>query len=89
MTFKLYNFNTLKDIQIKFKLTMSKLYESGKHLPKDLQIATFLHGMEKTYCQWVFAKQYLIRGKRADNHLLTVDDLIAKLLNELCTNIQL
>ncbi|MCJ1344015.1 hypothetical protein MMC31_002215 [Peltigera leucophlebia] len=46
MTSKLSDFNALQDFQIDFKSTLSKLHENGEPLPKDLQIAAFLHGVE-------------------------------------------
>ena len=87
MTSKLNNFNNLQDFQINFKLTLSKLYDSGKPLLKDLQIAALLHGVEKTFNQWAFAKQFTIRGKRTDDPLPTVDDLTAKLMDKYRANV--
>lgn len=88
MTSKLSDFNTLQDFQIDFKSTLSKLHESGEPLPKDLQIAAFLHGVEETYSQWAFAKQSTIRGKGADDSLPTVDDLTAELMDESRANVR-
>ena len=87
MTSKLSAFNTLQDFQIDFKSTLSKLHESGEPLPKDLQIAAFLHGVEETYSQWAFAKRFTIRGKGTDDPLPTVDDLTAELMDKSRANV--
>ena len=88
MTSKLSDFNNLQDFQIDFKSTLSKLHESGEPLPKDLQIAAFLHGVEETYSQWAFAKRSTIRGKGTDDPLPTVDDLTAELMDESRANVR-
>ena len=88
MTSKLSDFNTLQYFQIDFTLTLSKLHESGEPLPRDLQIAAFLHGVEETYSQWAFAKRSTIRGKGAGDPLPTVDNLTAELMDESRVNVR-
>lgn len=87
MSSKLSNFNNFQNFQIDFKSTLNKLHKSSKPLPKDLQIVGFLHEVEKTYSQWLFAKQSTIRGKETDDSLLTVDDLTAEFMDKLQANV--
>lgn len=47
MISKLSNFNTLQDIQINFKLTLSKLYKSSNLLPKYSKLQYFYIGWTK------------------------------------------
>ena len=82
MTTKLNEYPSVKEYQLNFKSILQKLYESGAPLPKDLQLAAFLHGLEETYSQWAFAKRFTIRSKAKDKDLLTIEDLTAKLLDE-------
>ena len=39
--------------------------------------------MEETYSQWAFARRSIVRSKAKDKDLPTIDDLTAKLLDEL------
>ena len=87
MIFKFKAFNTLQDFYIDFKSTLSKLDKSSKLISKDLQTAVFLHGVEKTYSQWAFAKQSIIQDIKIDDSLLTVDKLTVKFIDKLQTNI--
>ncbi len=82
MTTKLNEYPSVEEYQLNFKSTLRKLHESGAFLPKDLQFAAFLHGVEETYSQWAFAKRSTIRSKAKDEDLTTIEDLTAELLDE-------
>ena len=83
MTTKLNGYPSFEEYQLNFKSTLRKLHESeAPPLPKDLQLAAFLHGVEETYGQWAFAKRSTIRSKAKEEDLPTVDDLTAELLDE-------
>lgn len=49
MTTKLNEYSSVKEYQLNFKLTLQKLHKSEAPLPKDLQFAAFLYGMEEVY----------------------------------------
>ena len=82
MTTKLKEYPSVEEYQLNFKSTLQKLHESGAPLPKDLQLASFLHGVEETYSQWAFAKRSTIRSKAKDEDLPTTEDLTAELVDE-------
>ena len=48
MTTTLNEYPSVEEYQLNFKSTLWKLHESGASLPKDLQFAAFLHGVEET-----------------------------------------
>ncbi len=79
---KLNEYPSVEEYQLNFKSTLQKLHESGAPLPKDFQLAAFLHGVEETYSQWAFANRSTIQSKAKDEDLPTINDLTAKLLDE-------
>ena len=48
MTTKPNKYPSVEEYQLNFKSKLQKLHESGAPLPKDLQLAAFLHGVEET-----------------------------------------
>ena len=82
MATKLNEYSSVEEYQLNFKSTLRKLHESEAPLPKDLQLAAFLRGVEETYSQWAFAKLSTIQSKAKDEDLPTINDLTTKLLNE-------
>lgn len=87
MTNKPNKYSSVKEYQLNLKLTLQKLHKSEAPLPKDLQLAAFLYGVEETYGQWAFAKRSTIQSKAKKENLPTFDDFTAKLLNKSCITI--
>ena len=83
MTTKLNKYPFVEKYQLNFQSTLRKLHKIGVPLPKDLQLAAFLYGVEETYSQWAFAKRFTIWSKAKDKDFPTVDNLTTKLLDKL------
>ena len=82
ITTKLNEYPSVEEYQLNFKLTFQNLHESGALESKNLQLAAFFHGLEKTYSQWLFAKRSIIQSKAKDEDFLTIDNLTTELLDE-------